>query len=93
MHAQAGDRVTCRANRRVVLLGTPQAVLGCEEANEARAAQIVKQRDGVLQPPVDGRLVREDREPAPAQELPAAMDEHVEAGLHARHACDSIRSL
>ena len=46
------------------------------------------ERRRVTEPRVDGRLVRDERDPTAAQRRASLGDEHVESGLHTSHADD-----
>jgi hypothetical protein len=61
-------------------------VLGREERGHPRAPHVAQQRDGVLQPPVDRRLMGEKTEATPAQELQLVVEENVEAARDGGHA-------
>ncbi len=69
----------------VVLRGPPHPVLGSEERHEADTGRVGEQRRGVLEPPVDRRLVGEERHAAAAKGPETVVDEHLEAGPDARH--------
>ena len=76
----------------MILGGAPQPVLGGEQPDESRAAQITEQIGGMSEVAIDRGLVGEEREPPSAEEPRPAMDERLETSLHARHADDTSRS-
>jgi len=60
-------------------------VLGREQADQSRAAEIAEELGRVGEPTVHRRLVGQQREAPATEERGAAVNEHLEAGLHARH--------
>ena len=57
-------------------------MLGCEQSDEAGAAQIREQLRGMREIPIDGRLMGEQTDLPTAQQFPLALHEHVESGEH-----------
>ena len=67
-------------------------MLGGEQPDEPRTAQITEHIGGMSEVAIDRGLVGEEREPPPAEEPRPTMDERLETSLRARHADDTSPS-
>ena len=91
MDRQAGEGIALEADVRVVLGRAPEPVFGRPQGRERHRPQVGEQRGGVEEPCVNRRLMRDQRDPAAAQERRALADEHIETGTDVGHPEDDRR--
>src|SRR5262249_59623788 len=78
-------RIWLGGDGRVILRRAPDPVLRREQSHQTHAARVTQQRRGVLEPTIDGGLVREQADAATAERTETITKEDIETGQDGGH--------